>query len=102
MHIKQHPYFGEIKRDSVSFRFEGKLMKGKVGQSIAAALMANGIYKLGTSRKLNQPRGVFCNNGRCFRCYVTVNDVPHVLACSTKIEEGMEIFENPIELKLSP
>ncbi|GGB45728.1 (2Fe-2S)-binding protein [Virgibacillus dakarensis] len=78
----------------ISFYFNGKLLKAKQGQTIAAALMANGIKKLGVSRKLQQPRGLFCANGRCCSCFVSVNELDHVLSCMTLVEEGANIYSN--------
>ncbi|MEW9676895.1 (2Fe-2S)-binding protein [Lentibacillus sp. L22] len=78
----------------IFFYFNGKMLKARQGQTIAAALMANGIKKFGISRKLQQPRGLFCANGRCCSCFVSVNDLDHVLSCMTLIEEGAIIHSN--------
>ncbi|SIT73268.1 sarcosine oxidase subunit alpha [Edaphobacillus lindanitolerans] len=75
----------------VSFSFNGTEMRALKGQTIAAALLANGIRKLGVSRKLRQPRGIFCHTGRCCSCFVTVDGIDHVLSCMKRIEEGMKI-----------
>lgn len=78
----------------IPFYFNGKLLKAKQGQTIAAALMANGIRKFGVSRKLQQPRGLFCANGRCCSCFVSVNGLDHVLSCMTQVEAGANISSN--------
>ncbi|MBU8919157.1 (2Fe-2S)-binding protein [Neobacillus sp. 114] len=94
MHIHDHPVFGERLREPVTFFFEGKPYQAYKGESIASALMANGIKKLGLSRKLVQPRGLFCSRGRCCSCYMTVNGEDHVRTCMKEVEDGMEIFTN--------
>lgn len=78
----------------ISFYFNGKLLRAREGQTIAAALMANGIKKFGISRKLQQSRGVFCANGRCCSCFVSVNDLDHVLSCMNLVEEDMKVGSN--------
>lgn len=89
-----HPVLEGKFEKVINFYFNGKLLEAKKGQTIAAALMANGIKKFGNSRKLKQSRGLFCANGRCFSCFVSVNDLDHVLSCMTLVEEGMEVFPN--------
>src|SRR5690625_2964548 len=92
MHIDKHPILGSKFENEISFRFDGQTLKTREGQTIAAALMANGIKKLGVSRKLNQPRGLFCASGRCTSCVVTVDGLEHVLSCQTIVEDGMDIY----------
>lgn len=91
-HIQVHPVFGELEYPDVDIFYEGKLIKSRKGQTVAAALLANNVKKLEVSRKLNQSRGVYCNDGRCHSCYVTINGEEHIRACSTLIESGMEIM----------
>ena len=90
--LYHHPVFGELKEPDVNILYEGKRLKARKGQTVAAALLANNVRKLGVSRKLNQSRGVYCNNGRCYSCYVTINGEEHMKACSTLVESGMEIM----------
>lgn len=89
-----HPILGNSIEKDVSFYFDGNLLGAKEGQTIAAALMANSIKKLGISRKLQQSRGLFCANGRCCSCFVSVNGLDHVLSCMTLVEEGMKVDSN--------
>ncbi len=90
-YIQCHPVFGELEEPSIIIFYEGKRLKARKGQTVAGALLANNVKKLGVSRKLNQSRGVYCNNGRCYSCYVTINGEDHIRACSTLVEEGMVI-----------
>lgn len=84
----------QITENIVTFSFNGKSFQAIEGQTIAAALFANGIKKLGVSRKLQQPRGLFCSNGRCASCFVSANGMDHVLSCMSLIENGMIIQSN--------
>lgn len=43
----------------IPFTFDGKRYTGRVGDTLAAALLANGIDIVGRSFKLHRPRGVF-------------------------------------------
>ncbi|GLB60118.1 (2Fe-2S)-binding protein [Cytobacillus sp. NCCP-133] len=94
MHIEKHPVLGNQLQESVTFYFNNQPYKAYKQQTVAAALMANGVKKFGLSRKLVQSRGLFCSRGRCYSCYMTVNGEDHVRTCMTKIEEGMNVFPN--------
>lgn len=43
----------------MSFEFNGKRMTGFAGDTLASALLANGVQLLGRSFKLHRPRGIF-------------------------------------------
>jgi sarcosine oxidase subunit alpha len=43
----------------LSFEFNGKSMSGFAGDTLASALLANGVQLVGRSLKLHRPRGVF-------------------------------------------
>ncbi len=51
---------GEINRSEiVSFKFNGKTLYGYKGDTLASALLANGIHLVGRSFKYHRPRGIF-------------------------------------------
>jgi methylglutamate dehydrogenase subunit C len=51
---------GLIDRSNVaSFKFDGKPMQGFAGDTLASALMANGVRLVGRSFKYHRPRGIF-------------------------------------------
>lgn len=92
MEILEHPVFGKIQEeDRVTVSYEGETLKARRGQTVASALIANGIVQFGRSRKLLQPRGLFCANGRCCSCYMTIGGKEHIRACMVLVEEGMLI-----------
>lgn len=72
----------------MSFTLDGVEMTAAEGQSIAGALIADGVMSWRRTRFGDQPRGVFCGIGACFDCLVTVNGEPNVRACLTQIREG--------------
>lgn len=61
------------------------------GEMIAAALIANGIFINRYTTHNHKPRGIYCAIGRCTDCIMTVDGVPNVRTCVTKVKEGMEI-----------
>ncbi|KIX12065.1 (2Fe-2S)-binding protein [Dethiosulfatarculus sandiegensis] len=76
----------------IEFTANGKTLTGYEGQSVAAALWANGIISLGTSKKKSRKRGCLCGMGVCYGCLVTINGQPRQRACMTQLEPGMEII----------
>jgi sarcosine oxidase subunit alpha len=54
------PEGGQIDRDrSLGFRFDGGDYRGFSGDSLASALLANGVHFVGRSFKYHRPRGIF-------------------------------------------
>lgn len=52
---------GRIKRDRpVEFTFDGEVYSGFEGDTVASALLANGVHLMGRSFKYHRPRGVVC------------------------------------------
>ena len=50
---------GQINRsESISFKFNGKTLYGFKGDTLASALLANGIHLVGRSFKYHRPRGI--------------------------------------------
>jgi sarcosine oxidase subunit alpha len=95
MNIESHPVFGNIPEgEPVRIIFEGQEYLARRGMTVAAALMANGIYKLGQSRNLSQARGLYCGSGRCQSCLMTIDGVEHVRSCITIVRDGMVIKQS--------
>ncbi|MFB6641047.1 sarcosine oxidase subunit alpha family protein [Streptomyces chartreusis] len=56
----RHPTRGRIHRDEpLTFTFDGTEYQGFRGDTLASALLANGVIQAGTSIKLGRPRGIF-------------------------------------------
>ena len=45
---------------SLAFSFNGKRLTGYAGDTLASALLANGVQLIGRSFKYHRPRGVVC------------------------------------------
>ena len=90
----------EIERgQAVTIFVDGRPVKAFKGETIAAALIADG-HRLCQTRNL-QPMGVFCNIGICHGCLMTVNDKSGVKTCSTLVSEGCRIETRRVERRVS-
>jgi NADPH-dependent 2,4-dienoyl-CoA reductase/sulfur reductase-like enzyme/ferredoxin len=88
--IEKHPILSIPDRKDIHFYWNEKPLLAKSGETISAALFANGIRIFGHHEKDNSPQGIFCANGQCSQCMVIVNGIP-VKACMEVIQEGMKI-----------
>src|SRR5687768_5192873 len=74
----------------LTIRFDGAEIKARPGDTIAAALIANGMGSQGAAKN-GEPRGVFCGMGVCHDCLVTVDGRAAVRSCMTKASDGMVV-----------
>jgi len=89
--ITEHPVLeAPASKREVSFSFDGAKMDGLEGETIAAALFANGVTKFSEHRRDGAPQGLFCANGQCSQCTVLVDGAP-AKACVTLLRSGMAI-----------
>lgn len=91
MRIKKHPILEFNREKKLRFYFNGKEFYGYEGESISAALVANGVTIFSRSLKYNNPRGFFCGIGKCSSCLMTVNGVPNTRTCITPLKDGVEV-----------
>lgn len=90
--IIHHPILDNINEtDTISFTFDNKKYTALRDESVAAALLANGIRTLRHHEETGAPRGIYCNIGHCFECRVTVDGKQGIRACLTPIQEGMAV-----------
>ena len=90
--ITEHPILGVIQKGrKVRFTCDGETLEGYENEPIAVALKAAGIMVHRHTRKLSQPRGIFCAIGRCTDCVMIVDGEPNVRTCVTPLKEGMRI-----------
>jgi sarcosine oxidase subunit alpha len=89
--VVSHPILGKIEENQeIEFEFEGQRLKALKGDTIASALIDNGIDIYGFTDS-GKPRGFFCAIGKCSSCLVIVNGVPNIRACITLVEDGMKV-----------
>jgi sarcosine oxidase subunit alpha len=75
----------------VTLRFNGRAVEAYEGETVGAALHADGERVLMRSIKYHRPRGLFCNAGKCASCLVRVDGTPNVRACVTPVHDGMVV-----------
>ena len=85
----KHPLIRRVSR-SVVFSYDGRALPAIEGETIAAALAANGIAALRQTRD-GQRRGLYCGMGACQECLVTVDGQASQRACMTKVERGQVV-----------
>jgi hypothetical protein len=72
------------------FSFENQQVNARGGQSVAAALIANGIRTLRIDEAGN-PKGILCGIGYCFECRCVIDDEPDRRACMVEAKPGMRV-----------
>ncbi len=80
-----------LRSEMVQFEFEGQTVRGRPGQSVAAALWASGITQLRRTSEDAAPRGYFCGMGICFDCLVTIDGRRNCQACLVPVADGMQV-----------
>jgi predicted molibdopterin-dependent oxidoreductase YjgC len=75
----------------VTFYFNGEVSHAIAGQSVGAAVLANGERTLRQTRFAMKPRGMFCGIGICFDCLVVIDGVANQRACLVEVKAGMRV-----------
>jgi sarcosine oxidase subunit alpha len=79
---------GVARPPEVEFTFGRRVLRAPVGESLAAALLAAGVRRLGEGP--GAPRAAFCMMGTCQQCLVRV-DGRLAQACLTPVRAGMSV-----------
>lgn len=96
--IVNHPVLGELnKQEKVTFQFDGNTYEGYENDTIASALLANGIRTLRKHEETGNPRGIYCNIGHCYECRVTVDGASNIRACLTPIKANMVVESGKVQ-----
>ena len=87
---------GEINRtERISFKFNGKTFFGYKGDTLASALLANGVHLVGRSFKYHRPRGFLGSGAEEPNALVQIiknkaKTDPNIRATQIEIFEGFE------------
>ncbi|KQU51173.1 (2Fe-2S)-binding protein [Bosea sp. Leaf344] len=76
---------------SLNFSFDGRAMRGRAGDTVAAALLANGVQACRQTPVSGAPRGPYCMMGVCFECLVVIDGVGNRQGCLVPLREGMRV-----------
>ena len=79
--------------ETVAFTFDGRLVLALKGETVVAALAANGIRSLRQTGEAetdidNRWRGQYCGMGTCFDCVVTIDGRAGQRSCLAKVAGG--------------
>jgi predicted molibdopterin-dependent oxidoreductase YjgC len=74
----------------IMFEFDGRSVKAQEGQTIAEALLTNGITTVRKTRN-GADRGVYCAMGVCYECRAIVNGTPNTRTCMTTVTQGCKV-----------
>src|SRR4051794_39692933 len=96
MSTSQHrlPAGGRIDRgEPIGFTFDGRKLTGYRGDTLASALLANGVTLVGRSFKYHRPRGIFSAGAEEPNALVTIGTggcrTPNLPATTLALAEGM-------------
>ncbi|MEV0353393.1 2Fe-2S iron-sulfur cluster-binding protein [Nonomuraea sp. NPDC050680] len=73
----------------LSFSFDGRRMEGHPGDTLASALLANGVRVVGHSVELGRPRGIFSAGPEEPNALVRVGADPMLAATTVELYEGL-------------
>jgi predicted molibdopterin-dependent oxidoreductase YjgC len=75
----------------LSWFFEGRELTAFKGDTVATALLAEGIDYTRTTPVSDQRRAPFCMMGTCYECLMDIDGVPNRQACQVMINNGMVV-----------
>ena len=101
LRIKKHPVLDFERGEKISFLFGDREIEAYPTETIAAALHAAGVSKLGESPELHRPRGLFCAIGNCSSCFMVVDGKPNMRVCVINVKPGMRVHEQKGKGELS-
>ncbi len=89
----RNPSGGRIQRGCpISFQFNGRRYTGFLGDTLASALIANGVSVVGRSQKYHRPRGIMSAGLEETNAFVQLagnDDEPNRLATTLPIHDGL-------------
>jgi predicted molibdopterin-dependent oxidoreductase YjgC len=75
----------------VTIAVDGVSVAARAGDTVAAALLAGGIWAFRTAGVSGTARGPYCMMGVCFDCLVAIDGVGSRQACLVPVREGMRV-----------
>jgi predicted molibdopterin-dependent oxidoreductase YjgC len=89
-------------QERLSFTLDGKPMEARAGDSVAAALLANGVSSCRTTPVSGTPRAPFCMMGVCFDCLMMIDGIGNRQACQVPVRAGMVVATQQGRLEGEP
>ena len=76
---------------TIALTVDGKPIIARAGDSVAAALLANGVDHCRSTPVSGAPRAPYCLMGVCFDCLVSIDGVGSRQGCLVPVREGMRV-----------
>ncbi|PWC88431.1 (2Fe-2S)-binding protein [Azospirillum sp. TSH100] len=76
---------------AVAFTIDGRPASARAGDSVAAALLANGVTACRNTPVSGAARGPYCMMGVCFDCLVTIDGTGNRQGCQVRVAPGMAV-----------
>ena len=92
------PYRLSSKRGAkaIAFRFDGRVLSGAEGDTVASALLANGIRIVSRSFKFHRPRGIYSAGfeepNALVQLHSGARTIPSARATLVPLQHGLEVF----------
>jgi len=80
----------EMQRE-VCIYVEGRATQVRAGQTLAMALLGDGVVPFRRTPVSGSPRTPLCLMGVCFDCLVEVDGSQNVQSCLVEVREGMQV-----------
>jgi predicted molibdopterin-dependent oxidoreductase YjgC len=76
---------------TVMVNIDGVDVEVPAGESVAGAVLVQGLVYCRTTPVSGAHRAPFCMMGVCFDCLMEIDGVPNRQACMVRVEQGMRI-----------
>lgn len=76
---------------TVTVDIEGKQVQVPAGETVASAVLVEGLGFTRTHPVSGAPRAPLCMMGVCFECLMEIDGLPNRQACQVQVAEGMTV-----------
>jgi predicted molibdopterin-dependent oxidoreductase YjgC len=77
--------------ERVTIFVDNQPVEARLGETVASALLAQGLRILRRTDRHDAPRGLFCGMGVCYDCLVTIDGIGHCRACLSPVCANMRV-----------
>lgn len=81
----------DLSAEKITFAVDGVTLFARSGDTVAAALLANGFDEFRSMPDSRARRGPYCMMGVCFDCLVTIDGVGNRQSCLVPVRQGMRV-----------
>lgn len=94
LRLSSHPFLAEkmSRQRKIKIFVNNQPFDAREGESLAAALWANGLISIRHTIKSGEDRGMYCGIGHCYECRVTVDGMRNIRSCMTIVRDNMQVY----------